>query len=176
MKKTEEQENQKKRRREEGFDASLTKSKRREVWREADSEQEREAEAAPDSRSVSLSHTCLPLSPVCLALLSVVVVVVAAAAALITGGNNVVHQLRLGQNPRDPPQQAALLVRHRAVFRARWLRVSRRSCRTAARLLAARRVFCAQLLACERNAAGMCACCGCNVRSAAVLVPPEWCA
>lgn len=66
---------------------------------------EREAEAALDLRSAL--PPSLPLS----GLLPVVVVVV--AAALINSSNDVVHQLRLGQNARDPAQQAAVLVRNK---------------------------------------------------------------
>ena len=83
--------------------------------REEEEEQEREAEAALDGRSASLSLTCLSLtclppsppsfppgvSRSCRLLLQF----------LSSGSNNVVHQLRLGQNARHPAQQAALLVR-----------------------------------------------------------------
>lgn len=69
-------------------------------------------------------------------------VVVVVAAALINSSNDVVHQLRLGQNARDPAQQAAVLVRNkptRAHTGARTaadpLRVFRPRCRTAEQLM-----------------------------------------
>lgn len=90
-------------------DASLTRREgSRERWREEDTEQERERLRQHwISARLSLPPS-LPLS----GLLPVVVVVVV-AAALINSSNDVVHQLRLGQNARDPAQQAAVLVRNK---------------------------------------------------------------
>ena len=76
-------------------------------------------------------------------------------------GNNVVHQLRVGQNARDPQQQAAVLVRLRAPLRrfrtaAPLRQPSPRAC--AARAGARRRRVTGVSLRCGR-------CCGISVRS-----------